>query len=130
MQKAAERVLQTTSTTTRPTTPWYQKSVTSYTIGQITVMTATEASLQTKENSVAQYMPPPVFAPLTTATSTTTTATTTTTTTTMATTTVAPSKTKTILKFISSDLSEHFDFRILRGATASVSGSVYKGGNF
>lgn len=51
-------------------------------------MTATQASLQTKENTVAQYMPPPVLTPLTTTTSTTTT----TTTTTMATTTLAPSK--------------------------------------
>ncbi|KAK9723211.1 GDNF/GAS1 domain [Popillia japonica] len=68
MKKAAEQALLTT--TQHPitrTTP----ARASYTLGRITVMTATEPPLQTGENPIAEYLPQPIIPTTTTTTSTT-----------------------------------------------------------
>ncbi|XP_063929586.1 uncharacterized protein LOC135141921 isoform X2 [Zophobas morio] len=89
MKKAAEMAALTTPSTTKATTPLEVRTRPSFAIHHITVMTATEAPLQTRENTIAEFIPPPQpFIPTSTTTTTTTAATTTTTA--MATTTIPP----------------------------------------
>ncbi|GJQ66811.1 hypothetical protein Trydic_g18579 [Trypoxylus dichotomus] len=68
MKKAAEQALLTTTqhpiTRTTPARP-------SYTLGRITIMTATEPPLQAGENPIAEYLPQPIIPTTTTTTSTT-----------------------------------------------------------
>lgn len=94
IKKAAERALVTTMVPPiRYTTPIEIKQKHTF-HHHITVITATEASLQTRENTIAEFIPPPQpFIPTSTITSTTTSTTTTptTTTTAIATTTIPPS---------------------------------------
>lgn len=93
VKKAAEQAaLLTTPSTTRATPPPEIRTKPHVPIPHITVITATEASLHTRENTIPEFIPPPQpFVPTSTTTSTTSTTPTTTSTTAMATTTIAPS---------------------------------------
>ncbi|KAJ8958926.1 hypothetical protein NQ318_019695 [Aromia moschata] len=76
MKKAAEQAKLTTHPPARNTFPPIRTYPTP--VQYITVMTATEASLQTRVNTLAEFVPPPqAFVPTTTTTTSTTTTTTT-----------------------------------------------------
>lgn len=88
-KKAAERALLKTTTTTVSTTTGENpaNSIMKFPMEQIvTIMSYTQASIQTRDSTVAEYIEPPVIS------TTTVTTTTTIKTTTVGTTTVPPSK--------------------------------------